>query len=159
MRGALLAGLVLSLSLPAAADVFLVRHAEKLSPKMDASLLSPAGLKRARTLARVLADVPLKAVYCTEYERTRQTAAPAAAEHGLKPVAWSSDDAKGLAARLKAAPPGEDALVVGHSDTIPDLLFDLGVATRVALGAAEYDDLFVVTFSSGAAPRLHRLHY
>lgn len=159
MRRVFLAAALLAPAFPAKAEIFIVRHAEKKSPKMDASLLSPAGLKRAKTLARVLADAPLKAVYCTEYERTRQTAAPTAAEHGLKPVALDSGDLKGLAVRLKAVPASEDALVVGHSDTIPDLLTALGVSTRVAIGPADYDDLFIVDLSSGAAPRFHRLHY
>lgn len=154
----LAAALVLALSLPASADVFLVRHAEKKNPKMDKSTLSAAGLKRAQALKRVLKDVDLKAVYCTEYERTRQTAAPAAAAHGLAIIETPSGDVKGLAKLLLARPPSEDVLVVGHSDTIPDLLVELGVSTRAAIGPADFDNLFIVA-PGGAGPAFHRLRY
>jgi broad specificity phosphatase PhoE len=156
---ALLAAVLLAAALPARADLFIVRHAEKKSPKMDKSLLSAKGLRRARRLATVLSRVDLRAVFCTEYERTRQTAAPAAAEHGLEPVALSSDDTKGLAARLERLDPREDVLVVGHSDTIPGLLKDLGVTAKVEDPLAGYDDLFVVALSSGRAVSFHRLRY
>lgn len=158
MRRALAVLVLLAGVLPASADLFIVRHAEKKSPKMDKSTLSPAGLKRAKTLAKVLADVPLKAVYVTEYERTRQTAAPSAAAHALTPIQTASEDVKGLAASLKGLPESDDVLVVGHSDTIPDLLVELGVSTRAVIGAADFDNLWVVS-RRGAAPVLHRLHY
>ncbi|HEX4048687.1 MAG TPA: phosphoglycerate mutase family protein [Elusimicrobiota bacterium] len=158
MRSAALAALLLGLCLPASADIFLVRHADKKTPD-EKSLLSSAGLKRAGDLARVLSSANIKAVYVTEYERTRQTAAPTAAEHGLTPIVVNSDDVKGLAARLRALPPGEDALVVGHSDTVPDLLTELGVSTKVAIGNFDYDNLFLVAPRASGEPDFQRLHY
>lgn len=158
MRTPLLAALALAAALPASADLFIVRHAEKESPKMDKSLLSAAGKRRARSLARVLKDVDLKAVYCTEYARTRQTATPTAAAHGLAPIQTNSEDVKGLAAQLKARG-SEDVLVVGHSDTVPDLLVELGVSTKAAIGSDEFDNLFIVSPSTDGGPRLHRLRY
>lgn len=151
--------LVGALSIGAAADVFIVRHAEKQDPRAPKSLLSRRGLRRARELSRVLAAVPLRAVYVTEYERTRQTAAPAAAAHGLTPVATDSGDVKALARLLLARPEDEDVLVVGHSDTIPDLLTDLGVSTRAAISPDEYDELFIVSPRHGRAPDFHVLRY
>ena len=150
--------LALAACVPASADLFIVRHAEKKNPQMDKSTLSDVGLKRAEALKRVLTDVPLKAVYCTEYERTRQTATPTAAAHGLKPIEMNSEDVKGLAKTLKARPSSEDILVVGHTDTIPDLLIELGVSTQAAIGSQDFDNLFVVRLGSGA-PSYHRLRY
>lgn len=151
--------LLLALALPASADIFLVRHAEKKDPKDDKSTLSKAGLKRAEDLERTLSSVDLKAVYHTEYERTRQTAAPTAAAHRLTPVVTNSDDVKGLARSLRALPAGEDVLVVGHSDTIPDVLHGLGVSTTVVIGPNDYDNLFVVTPRAQREPEFHVLHY
>jgi len=153
------AALILSLSIPAAGDVFIVRHAEKKNPKDDLSTLSGAGFKRADDLRRVLSSVDLKAVYRTEYERTRQTAAPTAAAHALAPIEVKSDDVKGLAKLLRARPPLEDVLVVGHSDTIPDLLQALGVSTRAAIGSGDYDNLFIVAPRASGVPGFHWLHY
>ena len=151
--------LLLALAAPAAADVFIVRHAERISSKDEQSLLSAAGLKRAADLRRALASVDLKAVYRTEFERTRQTAAPTAAAHKLTPIELKSDDVQGLAKALRARSPREDVLVVGHSDTVPDLLLALGVSTRVAIGSADYDNLFIVAPRAGGEPGFHWLHY
>lgn len=160
MRRRALAVVVLAMAASgASADIFIVRHAEKQSPKMDHSLLSSVGHKRAKSLAKVLRDIDLRAVYCTEYERTCQTATPTADAHQLPLTKTDSEDVKGLAKALLQRPMSEDVLVVGHSDTVPDLLVELGVSTRVAIGSNDFDNLFVVTRSSGSAPTLHRLHY
>jgi phosphohistidine phosphatase SixA len=158
MRRALLPALVLALGVPAAADIFIVRHAEKKSSDEKATL-SEAGFKRAGDLRRVLASVDLKAVYRTEYERTRQTAAPTAAAHNLTPIELKSDDVQGLAKALRARPPLEDVLVVGHSDTIPNILHELGVSTRAVIGSGDYDNLFIVASRGDGEPGFHWLHY
>jgi broad specificity phosphatase PhoE len=154
-----LAALVLLLSVPAAADIFIVRHAERKDLKDDKSTLSPAGFKRADDLRRVLSSVDLKAIYRTEYERTLQTAAPTGAAHRLTPIELKSDDVQGLAKALRARPPLEDVLVVGHTDTIPDLLHELGVSTRAAIGSGDYDNLFIVAPRASGEPSFHWLHY
>jgi broad specificity phosphatase PhoE len=136
----------------------LVRHADKKTPD-EKSLLSAKGLKRADDLKRVLSSVKLKAVYHTEFERTRQTAAPTAADHHLTPIEVKSDDVQGLAKILRALPPEQDVLVVGHSDTVPDLLNELGVSTKVAIGNYDYDNLFIVSPRAGGEPDFHWLHY
>jgi broad specificity phosphatase PhoE len=158
MNRAARAALVLALCVPASADIFLVRHADKKTPD-EQSLLSPKGLKRADDLRRALSSVDLKAVYHTEFERTKQTAAPTAAEHKLVPIETNSDDVQGLAKVLRALPPQEDVLVVGHSDTVPELLNELGVSTKVALGNYDYDNLFIVSPRAAGGPGFIRLHY
>ena len=151
--------MALALSVPAAADIFIVRHAERKDLKDDKSTLSAAGFKRADDLRRVLSSVDLKAVYRTEYERTAQTAAPTAAAHKLTAIELKSDDVQGLAKQLRARSPLEDVLVVGHTDTIPDLLHELGVSTRAAIGSGDYDNLFVVSTRAQGEPGFHWLHY
>lgn len=147
------------LAAPVRASVFIVRHAERADAKDDASLLSRRGKKRARLLRSVLAGVPLKAVYATEYKRTQQTGEPAADSKGLKVTVTDSEKAVELAALLKAKPAEEDTLVVGHTDTIPDILKGLGVEAEVKIPAGEYDNLFIVTPRKDAAPLFHRLKY
>jgi broad specificity phosphatase PhoE len=146
-------------SASASAAIFLVRHAEKRDPKKDKSLLSAQGLRRAKDLSRVLSSVPLKAVFATEYERTQQTAAPTAASRGLKTIVLPSEDVAGLVKALRAAPPDEDVLVVGHSDTLPDVLSGLGVGARIEIAPDDYDNMFVVTPRASGAAEFLRLHY
>lgn len=161
MRRAAVLALILALSAGQVfAAVFIVRHAEKTASGSDLSRpLTAAGRKRAEALARVLRSTALRAVYATEYRRTQQTAAPAARQAGLKTtIVKAYDDLPAFAGRLRAEGAVEDVLVVAHSDTIPDLLKDLGVARKIEIGDTDYDNLFVVEPSSDVA-RLLWLHY
>jgi hypothetical protein len=49
--------------------------------------------------------------------------------------------------------------VVGHANTIPDLLKKLGVKDQVTIGDNDYDDLFVVIRRVGEPATLIRLKY
>jgi hypothetical protein len=48
-------------------------------------------------------------------------------------------------------------LVVGHSNTLPEILKGLGVTEPVTIGEDEFDSLFVVT--RGSPPAFVRLRY
>jgi broad specificity phosphatase PhoE len=50
-----------------------------------------------------------------------------------------------------------NALVVGHGNTIPDLLRALGIATPVSIPEDDYAEIFAVV--RGDALQLLRLHY
>jgi hypothetical protein len=47
--------------------------------------------------------------------------------------------------------------VVGHGNTIPDLMKALGIETPVNISDQDYTEIFVV--SGGDRPQLLRLHY
>jgi len=50
-----------------------------------------------------------------------------------------------------------NALVVGHGNTIPEVLKALGIATPVNIPEDDYNEIFVVL--TGDIPQLLRLHY
>ena len=50
-----------------------------------------------------------------------------------------------------------NVLIVGHSNTIPDVVKELGVTPPVTIGDDEFDNLFIV--STGTSPSVLRLHY
>jgi hypothetical protein len=50
-----------------------------------------------------------------------------------------------------------NVLVVGHSNTVPAVIKQLGVTVPVTIGESDYDNLFIVT--TGAEPRMIRLHF
>ena len=131
-----------------ATTIYLVRHAEKAGTSGDVEL-SEAGQKRAECLARTLSDANLQAVYTTEYKRTKNTAAPAAAKAGITPTVISGADTKGLVAALLKEN-GKSVLVVGHSNTVPMVIEALG-AGKVNIKDEEYDHLYVVTILNGQA--------
>jgi phosphohistidine phosphatase SixA len=151
-------------ALPAAAQhtVFLVRHAERAdsspgtTPTMAADPdLSEAGRARAEHLAEALKDAKITAIFATEFKRTQQTAAPLAKALGLTVKIVSSNSEANLIADLKAAK--SNVLVVGHSNTVPEIIKRLGVTTAVSIADDDFANLFIV--STGTRPSLLRLHY
>ena len=156
--------LVLALAANAAAQsqVFIVRHAEKAAVPAGAAPmmaedpdLSTAGQERAASLGVALKDAGITAVYATQYKRTQQTAAPLAKALGLTVNVVSSSDLPALLAKLQTIP--GNVLVVGHSNSVTEIVNGLGVPTTIKLTEADYDNLFVVT--RGEKPSLLRLHY
>ncbi|MGI8821514.1 MAG: SixA phosphatase family protein [Chthoniobacterales bacterium] len=140
------------------AQIFIVRHAEKAqaSPEDPGNPpLSEAGRRRAEGLAQVLRDAGVTSVYATEFQRTQQTAQPTAEAAQVKVAVIAANDSEALVQQLRAG--SGPALVVGHSNTIPALLKALGVKEEIALGDADYDNLFVVL--TEPEPHLLRLHY
>ena len=165
MRRAILAGVILLATAASAAaqgTVFVVRHAERADAGtagagMMASdpELSEAGRARAESLAVLLKDAGITAIYTTEFKRTQQTAAPLAKALGIPVTTVAARDTAALVEKIKVAT--GNALVVGHSNTVPDVVKALGVATPVTVGETDFDNLFLVT--TGARPALLRLHY
>jgi broad specificity phosphatase PhoE len=135
--------------------IVVVRHAEKASTGGKDPELSVAGQERAEALARILKDSQITAVFVTEFKRTQQTAAPTAKAARLSPTALPANDVPALVAKLRAL--NGNALVVGHGNTIPDLMKALGITTPVTIPEDDYTEIFLVSLSD--PPQLLRLHY
>jgi broad specificity phosphatase PhoE len=139
--------------------VFVVRHAERAdgaAPQMQGQAdppLSDAGEARAATLARMLADAGVKAIYVTEFRRTQDTARPLAARLGLAAQRVSSRDSGALIAELRSEHANDIVLVVGHSNTVPVIIKALG-GPEVTIAEEEYDNLFIVVPGTGAMTRI-----
>jgi len=129
--------------------VVLVRHAEKVDASADAAL-SEAGHARARELARVLGDLPIRAVYTSQFARTKDTVAPLCQALGLTAQAIDAKATADLATVIRAQHAGGVVVVCGHSNTLPQLAAALGVGEPIAYGESEYDALRVVTIGAGA---------
>jgi hypothetical protein len=50
-------------------------------------------------------------------------------------------------------------LIVGHSDTVPELIKGLGVAAAPTIADDQYDFLFVVRWSAGGGAELETRRY
>jgi phosphohistidine phosphatase SixA len=160
LSGALSLVVVGALAVPAAADpgiVFIVRHAEKTSQTDKDPDISLAGSDRALSISRMLRATKLTHVFVTDLKRTGQTAMPAAAHHRLKPIVLPAGDTAGLVARLKALSKDAVVLVVGHGNTIPDVVSGLGAKDKVTIADDEYGRVFVVTPVEGGGKLLTEL--
>lgn len=137
--------------------IYLVRHAEKVDESRDAAL-SPTGEARAVSLAHALGKAGVSAIFVTEFQRTKRTAAPLAAARHLTPIIIPAKALEHLVQEIRKRS-GDSVLVVGHSDTLPQILAALGVAKPPAIARADHDDLFVVIPRPGAPPAFLHLAY
>lgn len=150
--------------------VFLVRHAEKENePKQDPPL-TKEGVARSQELARVLSAAGVKAIYTSQFLRTKQTAEPLVAKTGatvtaltLKPnpanLRLISDESTAELINKILARPGESALVIGHSNWIPDVIKMLGSDVVPTIDEQKFDDLFIVTVYGKGKAKVVQLKY
>jgi phosphohistidine phosphatase SixA len=140
-----------------ASTVILVRHAEKVSAAPDA-LLSPAGQQRAECLAHVLKDSGIKRIFVSDVKRTQQTADPLAKALGIKPTVVPAKDVNTLVRDVFYGA-GGNALVVGHGDTLPQVIQRVQAGTIPPIGDNEYDGLYVLTVLEGSSTPVVKLRY
>jgi broad specificity phosphatase PhoE len=146
MRVLLAVTFALSLAAPAFAQraVIVVRHAEKASQTEKDPELSLSGEDRAIALTRFLRGTKVDAIFTSEMKRTQATAAPLARQRALKPEVINADDVAGLVAKVRALPKDAVVVVVGHSNTIPTILKQLGIPDDVKIRDDEYHRVFIV---------------
>jgi broad specificity phosphatase PhoE len=165
MRLRLLAvALIAVLLVPQAAEaqraVILVRHAEKRYNSDEPAVpLSEQGDARAQALAGLLKDAGITAIYSTRTIRTMRTAAPLAKELGLKVTLADQRDPEELLERIRKDQPNGVVLIVGHANTVPQLLRALGDTDDVGIPSSEYDNLFVVIPNGSGKTTVLRLRY
>ena len=120
----------------------LIRHADVDADGTDPEL-NAAGRARAQELLHVLGDARVVAILVTSLRRSQQTAAPLAAALGVDPtVADEVDDA---VAAIRSRQRGRAVLVVGHTNTVPQIIVGLGGPAGVTIGGDEFDRLFVLS--------------
>ena len=87
-------------------------------------------------------------MHSSDFRRTRDTAAPIAAALGLEPRIYDARDLTGLVERVRQE--GGRHLIVGHSNTTPDVVRLLGGDPGGEIDeTGEYDRLYVVTLGPG----------
>lgn len=139
------------------AVIFLVRHAEKTTGAEDPGL-KEEGRQRARTLSAMLAEAGIRQIHSTDFNRTRETAGPLTKRLGLDVLLYDPSLPEELAEKLKTS--GGRHLVVGHSNTVPDLVERLGGDGGTALDeAGEYDRLYIVTLAADGTASTLLLRY
>lgn len=118
--------------------IYVTRHAEKTGAGKDPELTAQ-GAARARTLAALLRRTGIGAIFSTATRRTQQTAAPLAMQAGLEVQLYDAAKPALVVEKIKALP--GPTLLVGHSNTIGELVALLGGAPGAPVGDDEYDRL------------------
>lgn len=153
MRNLLLA-LACLLAAPAFAQeapIYVTRHYDTPAGQPDPDLL-PQGKARAEQLAAWFYGRTLKAIYVSDFKRTRQTAAPLAATTGATVETYDPKDTPAIVARAKAA--GGPVLIVGHSNTVPDIVAQLGGKRPEELKHEDFGDLWTIENGNSERTRI-----
>ena len=150
--------------------VFLIRHAEKEDEPRQDPPLKKEGVARSQELARLLGNAGIKAIYTSQFARTKLTAEPLAAKLGLttatislksnpaNPRLIAEESTAEVVNRLLQGP-GENVLVVGHSNSIPDVIKMLGGDVVPTIDERKFDDLFIVTVYAKGKARVTHMKY
>jgi phosphohistidine phosphatase SixA len=145
--------------------IVVIRHAEKQIGTIDDAPLSPQGEQRATRLAQMFGDSEsfgrVKQIYVTDTRRAQQTAAGLAQRLGLKPVVVEGKaSASDIASRVMRENRGGLAIVIGHSNTVPQIVKELSDAHEVpAIGDEEFETMYVVTVPTIGKASVLRMKY
>ena len=123
--------------------LYLVRHAEKQADSKNPPL-TRCGKARARQLATLLSTVNIKSIYSTSYQRTMSTAAPLAKQQHIAIKQYNPKQLNQFALHLKQD--RKNALIVGHSNTTPQLTQLLSEQKVADLSENDYQNLYQVQF-------------
>lgn len=138
--------------------VLLVRHAEKAAQPRGDPDLTPAGEVRAAKLAHVAGEAGVTTIFATNWVRTKATAADLEEALGLTAVIPDGGPVE-LAALILAEHRGETIMVVGHSNTLPEIIAELGGPTLPQISEDTYDNFFLLTVGHCSGTHLLRLKY
>jgi len=148
----------------ATTTIIFVRHAEKAAAPAENPGLSAAGRERVAELTRQLRDADViagvDAIYATPYRRSQETAQPLAEALGIPVTNYDPDDNEAVLKDIIERHKGEIILVIGHSNTLPSLIADLGASKRVPpIAEDEYDNIYVVAIPWFGKTKTIRLRF
>jgi phosphohistidine phosphatase SixA len=150
--------------------VFLLRHAEREEEPRQDPPLSKDGIARSQALARLLSSAGVKAIFTSQFNRTKQTGEALATKLGLTVTPFtlklSPSNPRQIAEESTAEVTnkilehsGQSVLVVGHSNSIPDVIKMLGGDVVPTIDERKYDDLFIVTVYAKGKAKVTHLKY
>ena len=148
----------------ATTTIIFVRHAEKVTTVADDPPLSDAGRQRVDELTRQLIDADvvagIDAIYSTPFKRTQETAKPLADELELPINIYDASDNEEVLERILKDHKGKIILVVGHSNTVPVLIANLGASKNVPeIHEDEYDNIYIISIPWFGKTKTIRLRY
>jgi broad specificity phosphatase PhoE len=126
-------------------QVYVMRHLHTPAGAQDPDLTAE-GKAHAQKLVEILQKAAIKAIFVTDTKRARQTAANLAERLNIDPTVYDPKDAAGLIAAAGETP--GNVLIVGHSNTVPDIVERLGGVRPAPLTHEDFGMVWRVDASS-----------
>jgi phosphohistidine phosphatase SixA len=129
--------------------IYLVRHAEKAAghdPELTAQ-----GQSRARAIAAILHRAGVTAIFSTPTVRAKQTAAPLAQQTGVTVQLYDPLAPRALVEQVRGLTGA--VVVIGHSNTLPELVRLFGGAPGADILDDEFDRLYQLLPGPGGQVR------
>ncbi|WP_310556590.1 phosphoglycerate mutase family protein [Flavobacterium sp.] len=124
-------------------NYYLIRHAEKVDNSKNPEL-SDLGKIRAENYKNLFSEIKLDYIYSKDFIRTTNTVNPTAIEKKLEIIKYIPKDLD--IENLKKVTLGKNVLIVGHSNSTPDLvnrLINEKVYTQI--DETQFGNLYIVT--------------
>lgn len=147
--------------------VVIVRHAERGTNDPADPSLSPEGQARAEALVAALDGAEIGAIYSTPYKRTQESVQPLSKRFKVpvttRPISGKDIPAyaEQFAKEVLAKDAGKTVVIVGHSNTVPELVKAFSGRSVPAYAEDEYDRFYVIVRpAAGTEPaRLFQARY
>lgn len=161
---AIAVGLAWFFELQATTTIIFVRHAEQVVDSSDDPSLSDSGRQRVAELTRQLVDADvvagIDAIYSTPLLRSTETVRPLADALDLPISSYDPADTEQVLETILKAHKGKIILVVGHSNTVPELIANLGASKKVPpIESGEFDNIYIVSIPWFGKTKTIRLRY
>lgn len=148
----------------ATTTIIFVRHAEQTSHDEADPGLSDAGKRRVTELTRQLIDADvvagIDAIYATPLKRSQETARPLADQLDLPINSYDPADTEQVLEAILKDHKGEIILVVGHSNTVPVLIANLGASKNVPpIATNEFDNIYIISIPWFGKTKTIRLRF
>jgi phosphohistidine phosphatase SixA len=124
---------------PAQPNIYVMRHLHTPAGVSDPDL-TDEGKKYAAAVSHSFQRDPPDVIYVSSTKRAQQTAAPLADRLKLTPKIYDPRDTPGLIASVSAET--GTVLIVGHSNTVPDIVEKLGGQRPDDLSHEDFGDIW-----------------
>lgn len=138
----------------------LVRHSEKADDGTQNPPLNELGRERSESLAALLSNQEIAALYSTPFRRTQETLRPIANQKGLEVQSYDPYAKDEWLKELNAKHSGGSIVIAGHSNTIPNLAnILLGEEKFEQFDESDYSNLIIIVAAKVGRGKLVRLVY
>ncbi|WP_338501619.1 histidine phosphatase family protein [Sphingomonas kaistensis] len=127
---------------PPVPNIYVVRHLNTPAGVANAQLTAE-GRANAVKLADFFRRDPPRTILVSDTDRARDTAAPTAARYGAAVLTYDASDTPSLVAQALAST--GTVLVVGHSNTVPDIVAGLGGTKPAPLVHEDFGDVWHIS--------------